>query len=88
MIVNNRIEEYICSLDEELPEYLLDIEKEALVNEIPIIKKPTQNLLRFIIRHNKPRTILEVGTAVGFSSLLMCEYMPSDGKILTIEIYY
>lgn len=85
MIVNNRIEEYICSLDEGLPSYLREIEKEALRDEVPIIKRPTQNLIRFILRHNNVKSILEIGAAVGFSSIFMSEYMDSDGKIITIE---
>lgn len=85
MIVNNRIEEYICSLDEEIPKYLQDIEKEALANGVPIIKKPTQNLIRFIIRHANVKNVLEVGTAVGFSSIFMTEYMGEDSKVTTIE---
>lgn len=85
MIVNNRIEEYICSLDEEIPKYLQDIEKEALVDGVPIIKRPTQNLIRFIIRHANIKNILEVGTAVGFSSIFMTEYMGADSKVTTIE---
>ena len=85
MIVNNRIEEYICSLDEEIPKYLQDIEKEALANGVPIIKRPTQNLIRFIIRHANVKNVLEVGTAVGFSSIFMTEYMGEDSKVTTIE---
>lgn len=85
MIVNNRIEEYICSLDEGLPLYLRKIEKEALDDGVPIIKRPTQNLIRFILRHNNIKSILEIGAAVGFSSIFMSEYMNKDGKIVTIE---
>lgn len=85
MIVNNRIEEYICSLDEEIPKYLQDIEKEALGDGVPIIKRPTQNLIRFIIRHANIKNVLEVGTAVGFSSIFMTEYMGADSKVTTIE---
>lgn len=85
MIVNNRIEEYICSLDEGLPLYLREIEKEALEDGVPIIKRPTQNLIRFILRHNNIKSILEIGAAVGFSSIFMSEYMNTDGKIITIE---
>lgn len=85
MIVNNRIEEYICSLDEGLPDYLLTIEKEALDDEVPIIKRPTQNLIRFILRHYNIHKVLEVGTAVGFSSIFMTEYLGKDCKITTIE---
>ena len=62
-----------------------DIEKEALANGVPIIKRPTQNLIRFIIRHANVKNVLEVGTAVGFSSIFMTEYMGEDSKVTTIE---
>lgn len=85
MIEQERIGLYIHSLDSNLPENLSMIEKEALADEVPIIKKPTQRLLRFLVRSKKPLRILEVGCAVGFSALLMCEYMPENGHITTIE---
>ena len=85
MIGNERIASYIFSLEQDLPEFLWNIEKEALETHVPIIKKPTQSLLRFLMHNNKPKRILEVGTAVGFSSLLMTEYMPEGSHIVTIE---
>lgn len=85
MITEERIASYINSLAKELPEHLRKIEKEALEDYVPIIKKPTQELLRFLLRNNKPLRILEVGAAVGFSSIFMSEYMPENGKIITIE---
>ena len=85
MITNERIGAYIDSLDTELPAYLRVIEKEALANYVPIIKRPTRGLLRFLIHFYRPKRILEIGAAVGFSSLLMSEYIPENGHITTIE---
>ncbi|WP_167958417.1 O-methyltransferase [Anaerosporobacter faecicola] len=85
MIVDERIAAYICSLEQEMPEVLRNIEKQALEDWVPIIKKPTQNLLRFLLRSLRPENILEVGAAVGFSSILMSEYMPKSCHITTIE---
>ncbi|MDO5522288.1 MAG: O-methyltransferase [bacterium] len=85
MIGNERIASYIFSLEQDLPEFLWTIEQEALRTHVPIIKKPTQSLLRFLMHNNKPKRILEVGCAVGFSSLLMSEYMPEGCTITTIE---
>ncbi len=87
MITNERIAAYIESLEIELPEHLRQIEKEALADYVPIIKKPTRSLLRFLIRLHQPKKILEVGTAVGFSAILMSEYMPKGCTITTIENY-
>ncbi len=85
MIVNERITAYINSLTKELPDYLYDLEKRALEEGVPIIRKETQSLLRFLVCSNQPDKILEVGTAVGFSALLMSECMPADCLITTIE---
>jgi len=87
MITNERIAAYIESLEIELPEHLRKIEKEALADYVPIIKKPTRSLLRFLIRLYRPKKILEVGTAVGFSAILMSEYIPEGCTITTIENY-
>ena len=83
--MNNRLEIYFNTLAENMPEYLANLEKEALCDEVPIVRRATINLLRFLVRTKKPKTILEIGTAVGFSSLLMHEYMEENGKIITIE---
>lgn len=85
MIVDERIAVYINSLEQEMPGILYRIEQEALKEHVPIIKKPTQGLLRFLMCSKKPKRILEVGTAVGFSSLFMKEYMPKETIITTIE---
>lgn len=85
MIVDERITAYINSLEGEMPSYLRALEKEAVREEVPIIRKETQSLLRFLIAMKKPVHILEVGTAVGFSALFMSECMPDNCDITTIE---
>jgi predicted O-methyltransferase YrrM len=85
MIVNERITAYINSLEMELNPELLSLEKVALNNHVPIIKKETQGVLKFLLRIQKPKRILEVGTAIGFSALFMSEYTSSDCTITTIE---
>ncbi len=67
------------------PEYIMQLEKEALADGVPIIRKPTRDLLRYLIRTSKPARILEVGTAVGYSALFMKECMGGNGRIVTIE---
>lgn len=85
MITDERIAAYIDSLEKEPDALLRTLEKEALEDMIPIIKKPTQSLLRFLIRNNKPVKILEVGAAVGYSSIFMSYYMEETAHITTIE---
>lgn len=85
MIDYERINAYINSLSEDMPQELIRLEEEALNNHVPIIRKETQGLLRFLLRVKKPGSILEVGTAIGFSALFMSEYTGDDCKITTIE---
>ncbi|MFV0465189.1 MAG: O-methyltransferase [Lachnospiraceae bacterium] len=87
MIVNERLVTYINSLAPEKSQLLNQIEDEAQKDCIPIIKTETQTLLRFLMQSHMPRDILEVGTAVGFSAILMKEYNPCECRIVTIENY-
>lgn len=85
MIVSERLSEYIKALECDLPAYLDELEQRALADEVPIIRKEAQSLLRFLLCLLKPDKILEVGCAVGFSSAFMSEYMPENCTITTIE---
>lgn len=85
MIVDERITAYINSLAVSLTPELLALEKDALENHVPIIKKETQVLLKFLLQLKQPIRILEVGTAIGFSALFMSEYSKPDCLITTIE---
>ena len=87
MIDNERMSAFINSMDKGNAPYLDELEKEALRGEVPIIRKDTQSLLKFLLKLNRPVNILEVGCAVGFSALLMAEYSEDDCKITTIEKY-
>ena len=85
MIISERLSEYIKALEYDLPKYLDELEQRALAEEVPIIRKETQSLLRFLLCLLRPERILEVGCAVGFSAAFMSEYMPESCTITTIE---
>ena len=87
MIADERIVTFLNSLETENSEILEKIEQEALSAEVPIIRKETQGFLKFLLAVKKPMRVLEIGTAVGFSALLMSEMIPEDGRITTIEKY-
>lgn len=87
MIVEPRIVSYINSLDMGNSDICNLIEKEALADNVPIIRKEMGNLLKVLLALKQPSKILEVGTAVGYSSILMSENMPKDCTITTIENY-
>lgn len=87
MIVNERLVTYIKSLDRGNTPFLNQLEMDALKNQVPIIRRETQSLLKVLLRIKTPSRILEVGTAVGFSALLMSTYGPENCRITTIENY-
>lgn len=87
MIVDDRMVAFINSFDKGNTPFLNEIEKFAIETEVPIIRKEMQTFLRFLLAFEKPLKILEVGTAIGFSALLMSEYAPKGCHITTIEKY-
>lgn len=87
MIIDERMSAFIDSMDRGNTPFLDDIEEYALQTQVPVIRKSMQQLLRFLLTFSKPKNILEVGTAIGFSALLMSEYAPEDCHITTIEKY-
>lgn len=86
MIVDERIVTFINSLDTKNSEILETIESEARAADVPIIRREMQSFLRVLLMIQRPGKILEVGTAVGFSALLMSDAAP-ECRITTIENY-
>lgn len=78
---------FIHSFDSEKPAYLDALERYAKETNVPIIRPQMQSLLRLLVTWGRPVQILEVGTAIGFSALLMSEYAPKGCHITTIEKY-
>lgn len=87
MIVDNRITEYLHSLETSRGELLDTIEKKAIEDGVPIIRSETAALLRSLTAALRPENILEIGTAVGYSALQMYQVMPENCHITTIEKY-
>lgn len=87
MIVDERMTAYINSLDMGNTPLLNKIEKEAKRDFVPIIRREMQSFLKVLLSLKEPKRILEVGTAVGFSTLLFCEYGPEGVHVDTIEKY-
>ena len=63
------------------------IEAEAVRDRVPVIRKETRDLLKILLQMKKPEKILEVGAAIGFSSVFMGENTSPATKITTIENY-
>lgn len=87
MTGNERITAYINSLDAGNGSVCDAIEEEALSAFVPIIRKETSALLKTLVVLKQPKEILEVGTAVGYSALLMSRVMPESCHLTTIEKY-
>lgn len=76
---------FLASMDTGNSEFLNRLEEKAKASQVPIIRGETQSVLRVMLASVRPKTILEVGCAIGFSAILMCEN--SDAHITTIENY-
>lgn len=82
---DERMEVFFDTLRRNLPEYIIALEKEALRDEVPVIRRSVRDLLRYLLRVQRPERVLEVGTAVGYSALVMKECLPDTSRITTIE---
>ncbi len=87
MIYDERMRVYIDSLNMGNTDFLNKIEQQAHRDYVPVIRRETQNFLKVMLEAKKPENILEVGTATGFSALLMKTYNPVECNITTIENY-
>lgn len=87
MITEERLSDFINSFDMGNTPFLNELEQIAIQTGIPIIRPQMQSFLKLLLAIKQPGKILEVGTAIGFSALLMSEYGPKDCRITTIENY-
>lgn len=88
MITEERVLDFIRSFGVDRgSEALHMIEKEAIRDDVPIIRKESGELLRILLQIKKPEKILEVGAAIGFSSVFMSENTDNNTHITTIENY-
>lgn len=87
VITEERISTFINSFDTGNTPFLNELEQFAIKTNVPVIRPQMQSFLKLLLAMKQPKQILEVGTAIGFSALLMSEYGPRDCKITTIEKY-
>ncbi|MFB0918700.1 MAG: O-methyltransferase [Clostridiaceae bacterium] len=85
MITDESVIKYLRdNIDIKREKLLSEMEEYALLNHIPIIQKEASDVLLFLIKLTKPKRILELGTAMGYSSILMALTSP-DSYIDTLE---
>ena len=82
-----RIAAYINSLAMDDNELCERIACRARAAHVPIVRRETASLLKAMVALRRPERILEVGTAVGYSALLIAQVMPERAQITTIESY-
>lgn len=82
-------QEYLDSLIPKRSDFLDNLRYKSSLPEsyAPIVQKPTEQLIITILQMIKPKRVLEVGTAVGYSAILMADNLPDDSSIITIERY-
>ncbi len=67
--------------------FLEEIYGKAIKNDVPVVRREMQAFLKTFLLISRPEKILEIGTATGFSALLMAEYAPKPCSVITIENY-
>lgn len=83
MITNLKVLEYLDIISPVNSQTVEEIRSVAKENYVPIIKRDTENLLKFVLKMQNPKSILEIGCAVGYSAIIMLEN--SDADIVTVE---
>ena len=85
MIRDHRVQAYLEHLRPERDPLLAEMEALARVERIPIVEWETGRLLTTLVASQRPRRVLEVGTAIGYSTLHMARELGPDGRIVTLE---
>lgn len=84
-VIDSAVRDYLRQEQKQLTGKLADIERFANENRVPIIPHETVTYFIWLFNLIKPKQILEIGTAIGFSAALMVEHMHEDGHVTTID---
>lgn len=84
-ITYDYMEKYLRDLIPNNEGILMEMEKFAEENHVPIIQREVANYLKVMINIKKPKRILELGTAIGYSAISMTSWLNKDCNIVTIE---
>lgn len=86
-VINNDVREFLRNAQKPLTGTLGEIEQDAHERRVPIIPHETVVFLNLLLGQLKPKQILEIGTAIGFSSSLMAQHVGENGQVTTIDRY-
>ena len=85
-IVNEVVENYVRSLIPKKSEFYNELVEYAILNNVPIVQPEVASFLEVLIKSSKIKSILEIGTAIGYSTSLMADAIIGEGKIVSIEL--
>jgi len=85
MIRDPRVQTYLEGLRPERDPLLAEMEALAADERVPIVEWETGRLLATLVAALRPRRVLEVGTAIGYSTLHMARELGADARIVTLE---
>lgn len=85
LLVSKHLSDYLSSLQPDLPEFLEGLYRKAREERVPVIRREAQSLLRFLVLDREPGRVLEIGTAIGFSSCFMAEFLSAGAVLDTVE---
>src|SRR3954453_9149640 len=85
MIRDHRVQTYLERLRPERDELLAEMEALARLERIPIVEWETGRLLATLVAALRPHRVLEVGTAIGYSTLHMARELGPDARIVTLQ---
>lgn len=82
-------QDYLDSLIPDKSRFLNELREKSAKEEsyAPIVQRSTEQFIVTLMQMLKPHRVLEVGTAVGYSAILMADNLPEESKIITIERY-
>ena len=77
--------EYLKSFDNETDKLLLEMEEFSDKNNVPILSRDSARLMELLIQMNRPERVLELGTAIAYTTIRIAGNLKKGGKIHTIE---
>lgn len=80
-----RIETFLDLYRQPVPAHIQKLEGQAKRDGVPVIRRGTRDVLRYLLKTRRPRHVLEIGTAIGYSSLFMKTCLPRTSRITTVE---
>lgn len=86
VILTREVDEYLATLRSEPDEVLAEMEAEAERDWIPVVPPETGELLGLLVRMRGASRVVEIGTAIGVSTLYIARALPRDGQVVSFEI--